>query len=72
MSERKIVDYRIILDSYALELEHKVLELLRDGYKLFGHPFQRIIPLNGENFGNEEESRGRSYLYQAMIKYEEE
>lgn len=58
---KKLTDYELLYGETELELENKVKELLIDdnrGYKLYGFPF----------IGRDK--NGKSYFYQAVVKYE--
>ncbi len=56
--ERKIVDYAIVTDMHSDSLEKSVNMHLSTGYQPYGNVFERKV--------------GRdSFIYQAMVKYEE-
>lgn len=55
---RKIIDYRTAYDFITENFDHKILEMLDDGYELFGNPYSG---LEGE----------RLFNFQAMVKYED-
>jgi hypothetical protein len=56
MSERKIVEYRLVSGGGGLDLEDAVTKLLKYGYHPYGSPFI-------DSFGSET---------QAMVRYEDE
>jgi hypothetical protein len=55
---REIIDYRTVFNFIIEDFDCEVLEMLDDGYELFGHPYS----------GTEGE---RLYNFQAMVKYED-
>lgn len=61
MSERKIVDYKIISEPNEFLLENDVNRMIREGFILLGSPFMGVdIPFET-----------KTNFYQAMVKYEE-
>lgn len=67
MKNKKFVSYKLVFNTSAVELEHAVNMFIREGYELFGNPFCRTIPISHERYA---ESIGRSYIYQAIVLYE--
>lgn len=73
MNNRKIVDYKLIYGTHARETQEKVLYAITQGYEPYGSPFYRMIPDSTDDLSNwiGIESPARSYIYQAIVKYED-
>ncbi|MCG7851762.1 MAG: DUF1737 domain-containing protein [Methanosarcinaceae archaeon] len=55
---RKVIDYITVYDFITEDFDHEILEMLDDGYELFGYPYSGI---EGEKLFN----------FQAMVKYDD-
>lgn len=64
----KIVEFKLIYSSGAAFLNDDIKDHIKMGYQPHGNAFSRTIPESDDLL---DEQPRRSFIYQAMVKYEE-